>query len=98
MFLKGCGDNEQVGDVGGEAQHVLTVNEMPSHTHTQKSHYHTTTTGDDFSNGAGASTAYTKTSNRTTTSRNTGGATAVNNNTGGGVAHNNMPPYKVIKI
>lgn len=29
-FLLACGDTYQSGDIGGEATHVLTVNEMPA--------------------------------------------------------------------
>ena len=36
----GGGQNYTVGDTGGEATHVLTSDEMPSHTHTQNQHRH----------------------------------------------------------
>lgn len=39
VFLYGSG-TKSVGAVGGEANHTLTVNEMPSHTHTQNAHNH----------------------------------------------------------
>lgn len=34
-------DFDSLGNVGGEIQHVLTVAEMPAHTHPQSSHNHT---------------------------------------------------------
>ena len=34
-------DFDSLGNVGGEIQHVLTVAELPSHTHPQNSHNHT---------------------------------------------------------
>jgi hypothetical protein len=71
------------GGVGGEEKHVLTVPELPAHTHTADSGF---TTGDD--DGAGE---------RLTSGQNTGNdRPAVNivvDNTGDDEGHNNMPPY-----
>ena len=39
-FVVGAGSGYAVGATGGEATHVLTIAEMPSHTHTQNSHTH----------------------------------------------------------
>lgn len=39
-FLWGTGTDANLGKTGGEASHTLTVNEMPSHTHTQNAHSH----------------------------------------------------------
>lgn len=87
-FVVGVGTSDQTfaaGATGGESNHTLTTNEMPSHSHNPQ-----------FSNGnasvvgAGSGTAanipggganfVSKTENATT-------------NTGGGAAHNNLPPY-----
>lgn len=39
-FVLAAGDNYKVGATGGEASHTLTVNEMPSHSHTVNNHTH----------------------------------------------------------
>lgn len=41
--LLGASSNYLVGDEGGEATHILTEEEMPSHTHVQNSHGHSFT-------------------------------------------------------
>lgn len=40
-FIVGAGGSYSVGNTGGKASHVLTTNEMPSHTHVQNAHTHT---------------------------------------------------------
>lgn len=82
-FVLGAGGTYNIGDVGGEATHTLTVEEMPTHTHTYKRHAFDRNdtgeaTGEDVY-GANNKTlaAYMGTSE----------------STGGGQAHNNMPPY-----
>lgn len=40
-FLLAAGNSYANGATGGSATHTLTVNEMPSHTHTQNAHTHT---------------------------------------------------------
>ena len=110
-FLLGQSSSYSINATGGEATHTLTVNEMPSHTHTQNAHNHE----QNAHNHAVAINAGTivgsydnacKTNNYVgsmgamcgnTTATNKA-ATATNNNTGGGAAHNNMPPYKVVYI
>ena len=63
----------------GEAEHTLTVDEMPSHSHDITEIYHHQNSG-------------TVTANRTTWESKCG-QRVVASNTGGGQAHNNMPPY-----
>lgn len=101
-FVVGAGSGYAVGATGGEATHILTVSEMPSHTHIQNAHNHiqdphnhTTDLLHDRNNGGGGTTEYrngwaTPTSTTTATNQS---ATATNQNTGGGAAHNNLPPY-----
>lgn len=46
-FPRGPTPNNPVGAKGGEDTHVITANEMPSHTHTTPSHTHTGTISKD---------------------------------------------------
>lgn len=84
-FLLAAGDTYAGGTTGGEAEHTLTVAEMPSHSHAQ---YVTANNGSeairrDYSSD-GACASYPQ-------GLNTGA-------TGGGAAHNNMPPYLAIWV
>ena len=78
----GAGANYTIGDTGGEEEHTLIINEMPSHTHT---------TGIQGSS-AGAMNAGTS-SAQVLFNQSAGVNTTA---TGGGQAHNNMPPYIVV--
>lgn len=72
-----------VNKSGGEENHTLTLNEIPSHNHAPIGiHY-----GDAFT-GGGTSVAVGRGNDMTL---NTGIITATSN--GGGLSHNNMPPY-----
>ena len=84
-FLVGCGDAYAVGSTGGEAEHTLTVNEMPEHNHsygvyasdgsaTLDINHMAQYCGKINSTGWGSHTLYT----------------------GGGAAHNNLPPYLAV--
>lgn len=81
-FLLGAGDDYTLGDTGGEATHTLTVNEMPSHSHTIN--YGGPATGTQGATPGGSS--------------NLGPNSSFIQATGGGQAHNNMPPYLVVSI
>lgn len=84
-FLLSAGDEYFAGSIGGEKQHQLTIDEMPSHTHKD---------GTDGQNGLGvigsghgsAVVYYDANAKmaRPTTS------------TGGDKPHNNMPPYLTV--
>lgn len=79
-FLLTAGDTYAAGSTGGEAEHKLTTQEMPSHSHVQVVSYSSGSTG-WVNTWSGSNIAGTQQS--------TGSA-------GGDQAHNNMPPYLVV--
>lgn len=92
-FLLSAGDDYSAGGSGGEANHTLTVDEMPSHTHVQNPHKHEIYTSATSPKGTGHVTGDSSGTARNTWIKDT---TATNKNTGGGVSHNNMPPYLTV--
>lgn len=83
---------------GGEETHVLTTNELPTHTHTltDPGHFHASNSGAFVTSTAGADAGTTGTNYRTeanTASVATGITIA---NTGAGAAHENLPPFLVM--
>lgn len=84
-FLLGAGSGYSAGSAGGESEHTLTVNEMPSHTHTTTTNIDAAGfgTNNSLARGYGGST------------ENKSGSPWISH-TGGGQAHNNMPPYLVV--
>lgn len=81
-FLLASGDTYEAGTTGGEAEHTLTVEEMPSHNHYISG----------YSNNFGTNHYY----NLVSGSNNYGSTST--GSTGGGKAHNNMPPYLVVNM
>lgn len=79
-FIAGVSDGSgfAYGDVGGEAEHTLTEDEMPAHTHVQSANGNGLQADGNASNPAGIVAGRTST---------------VTGSTGGGQPHNNLPPY-----
>lgn len=108
-FILGASNNHAVGSAGGEENHVLTVEEMPSHSHTGT----TSTNGNHKHGGLGENVddspfgIYDNNRNHygseggidqdnaifNTSTDGDHNHTFTTDNTGGGAAHNNMPPY-----
>lgn len=82
VFLLAAGDTYAVGSIGGEAEHTLTVDEIPSHQHTTK--------------GAMVSTSSSGSSVMRSNDLSQAGYTGYTSYAGGGAAHNNMPPYMTV--
>lgn len=87
-FLVGAGNLYAVNSTGGEATHVLTVAEMPSHTHTTRNY-----AGTDLA-GSGAGARFAASTSGASSALASGSDQS--NNTGGGDAHNNLPPYTAV--
>ncbi len=71
------GSGFEMGDTGGEAEHTLTVDEMPAHTHTVRTNK--LQADGNASNPSGIVSGVQE--------------TGPSGSTGGGDPHNNMPPY-----
>ena len=84
VFLLACGDTYTNGTTGGEANHTLTVNELPNHQHTLLNLNNSGYTVSWTSYSAVAYDGKGFPSNIKTSFE------------GGGQAHNNMPPYLVV--
>ncbi|MBP3358410.1 MAG: hypothetical protein J6K91_05810 [Opitutales bacterium] len=84
-FLLGAGGEYTLGSIGGEAEHKLSIEEMPSH-----NHYLTPKIGNnDWIGNRNGNTklGWLNAGNEVTTTY-----------TGGGEPHNNMPPYIAVNI
>ena len=78
-FPVGAGDDYAIASTGGEKEHTLTIDEMPSHTHTITGNKGSGAWDDGYLwfHGAGTNTP----------------KTAQTSAIGSGQPHNNMPPY-----
>lgn len=86
-FVVGAGTTYTVGAKGGESTHVLTVDEMPAHSHVSKA-------GPEGGDQSSPVTAYLAVHSAAYASP--GDATSFTlptETTGGGLAHENKPPY-----
>lgn len=89
MFLLAAGDIYAAGDAGGEAEHTLTVEEMPSHAHYLN--YYSGSVSDYL---GGSSADYGIANSSSVTGKYSGAIAA----TGGSQPHNNMPPYLAVYV
>ena len=88
MFILAAGDNYEVDETGGEAEHTLSIAEMPKHNHDEL-HWGNGGSNKFGVNGSGSGTWRLSYS---------GGASETNfysGHTGDSQPHNNMPPYLV---
>ena len=98
-FLIGAGNNFNPAETGGNAKHTLSIEEMPSHTHTQNPHNHSSEVYYQNNYVGGNSDGWTCVTNDSSNKSGPGNyvnvknTTAVNNNTGGGKAFDIMNPY-----
>ena len=97
-FLLAAGNSYSGGDTGGEATHVLTIEELAKHTHVPDQWTVFTTSGGTPTSGAVTPTGsgiYSDLHNI----RNKGlqnGNNGASETTGGSQPHNNMPPYLAV--
>lgn len=82
-FLLGADATYTAGSTGGEATHILTVDEMPNHVHSAVTR-----------TLAGNYQGYFATTGNTNDTL----GDAVTKSSGGDAAHNNMPPYLAVYI
>lgn len=95
-FILAAGDTHAAGSTGGEAQHTLTVDEMPRHTHYSNDGWDGYT-DINYRNDAYKYITYGKNNSGAYgddpyLSTNSGIDTTLSS-TGGSKPHNNMPPY-----
>lgn len=87
--LIGAGGAYSVGGEGGEAQHTLTVEEMPSHNHGAPF-------GSYLMTDAGSATELEGVNGGVSFSNI--GRSGLTGNSGASQPHNNMPPYRAVYI
>lgn len=99
-FLLAAGDTYSAGSTGGEAQHTLTVDEMPEHRHlpyvdgsTDSSSYRLFMGSDAWYNDSAGTSQFRVTGDYNTRYK---GFEANTNSVGGSQPHNNMPPYLTV--
>lgn len=86
-FVIGAGSAYSVGSEGGEARHILTVSEMPSHSHAIKSDIDNEAYNQEWAPWTEYTTGWTQSAISTDT------APTYTQLAGDGQAHNNLPPY-----
>ena len=95
VFLMAACDKYAAGSTGGEAEHVLTVEEMPIHDHSLES-----ITGTDDMNFINGSGSFLLQNSDTTmgwpSAKNAKMMYGNTGSTGGSQPHNNLPPYLAV--
>ena len=88
-FLLATGDTYPAGSTGGESTHALSIDELPSHTHTIY---------DQETSAPGTETCTTDIAARITSRAKKGSNYwwSETRTSGGNKAHNNMPPYLAV--
>ena len=89
-FLLAAGSTYSAGSTGGEAEHTLTIDEIPSHSHDMPNP--DWTSGDYVKTWPAWASLY-KASQKSSEFSCAPGNTQ---NTGSSIAHNNMPPYLAV--
>lgn len=87
-FLLASGDLYETGSTGGESEHILTIDEIPSHVHGFQRHM---LKNDDDGENTGES-------GYGVTNKTIDIYSALTTAVGGGQPHNNMPPYLAVYI
>lgn len=87
-FLLGAGNDYNCGATGGEVEHALTINEMPSHSH----RFDGVNAGTTVTGEMGNYPTYIYADAKPNWLGN------ASHSVGGGQAHNNMPPYLAVYI
>ena len=93
-FLLASGGSYALGTTGGESTHVLTISEMPSHTHT----IYNTESNSECSAYVPQNGNSLWGSADATFSGWGGVSKGLIQTAGSGTAHNNMPPYRVVSM
>lgn len=94
-FLLGAGDIYSAGEIGGEANHTLTVAEMPQHEgHLNKNTGISYIGSKYYYLDSAQMSQYTASENARGWVNNGGEMYPQGVTRGGGMSHNNMPPYK----
>lgn len=89
-FLLASGDSYLAGETGGESEHILTVEEMPSHNHKLKTDINNPNYNITWSEWFEYTDGWTQEAGETE-------APATHTTkTGGDKPHNNMPPYLTV--